>query len=116
VLPAEELVGALPGRRGGPPRTHRAYFSNVCVADAARRRGVAAALLAAGEALAAAAGVTHMYVHVVAANTAARTLYLDRSGFAVESEEGEEHARKLGRPRRLLLHKPLPPPKIAASG
>ena len=42
ALPSEELVGGLP--RGGPGPL-RAYLSNVCVADAARRQGVAQCLI-----------------------------------------------------------------------
>ncbi|KAI8466093.1 MAG: hypothetical protein J3K34DRAFT_70518 [Monoraphidium minutum] len=102
VLPAEELTGQLP--KDGTAATRRAYLSNVCVAPAARRRGVAAALMAAAEAHAAAAGVAHLYVHVVASNDAAAALY-GRMGFVVEAEETEAQARTLGRPRRKILHK-----------
>lgn len=62
VLPAEELVGRLPAEDA---RTRRAYLSNVCVAKAARRQGIAQTLMAHAEREAAAAGVTHLYVHVV---------------------------------------------------
>lgn len=86
----------------------RAYLSNVCVARAARRRGVARALLSAAEAAAGAAGVAHLYVHVVADNGAASALYAS-AGFAVESEETEARARALQRPRRRILHKRLGP-------
>ncbi|KAF8072392.1 Coatomer subunit gamma [Scenedesmus sp. PABB004] len=86
--------------------TRRAYLSNVCVASAAQRRGIAAALLTAAEARAAALGVAHLYVHVVHDNAPARGLYA-RLGYEAEAEETEAFARALRRPRRLLLHKRL---------
>jgi ribosomal protein S18 acetylase RimI-like enzyme len=92
--------------QGGAVAAERAYLSNVCVAAAARRRGVAAALMSAAEAHAAQAGVRHLYVHVVADNAAAVALY-GRMGYEVEAEEGEAQARALGRPRRKILHKRL---------
>jgi ribosomal protein S18 acetylase RimI-like enzyme len=78
VLPSEELVGALPSTSGsgggaGPAgdglRVHmgRAYLSNVCVARAARRMGVAQLLMHAAEKEARAQGASHLYVHVVRA-------------------------------------------------
>ena len=48
----------------------------------------------------------HLYVHVVPDNQAAVKLYL-RQGFEVEDEENEGSARRLNRPRRLILHKSL---------
>jgi ribosomal protein S18 acetylase RimI-like enzyme len=53
----------------------RAYLSNVCVAKAARRRGLAQRLILAACAVAGEAGVTHMYVHVVHDNVPALQLY-----------------------------------------
>lgn len=104
VLPAEELVGRLP--EGSGARDGRAYLSNVCVAAAVRRRGVASGLLTAAEELAAVRGVQHLYVHVVADNAPAKQLY-QRLGYQVESEESEGFARSLNRPRRLILQKQL---------
>lgn len=78
----------------------------MCVSSSARRRGVAAALLAEAEAAAARAGVRHLYVHVVASNEAGVGLYEAR-GFRVEAEESEAAARRLARPRRRILHKLL---------
>jgi ribosomal protein S18 acetylase RimI-like enzyme len=106
-LPAEELIGRLPAAWPGAPGAARAYLSNVCVLDAARRRGVARALILEAAALAAARGVGHLYVHVVAGNAAAQALYERGCGFAVEQEEPERAARALNRPRRLLLHRRL---------
>jgi ribosomal protein S18 acetylase RimI-like enzyme len=84
----------------------RAYLSNVCVAAAARRSGVASGLMQAAESAASSSGVEHLYVHVVADNAPAKRLY-ERLGFAVEAEESEGYARSLSRPRRLILHKRL---------
>lgn len=84
----------------------RAYLSNVCVAAAARRQGIAAALIEAASDLARSRGVEHMYVHVVADNAPAAQLYR-RLGFEREAQESEAFARALRRPRRLLLHKQL---------
>lgn len=100
-LPSEELAGKLPA---GPAASHgRAYLSNVCTAPAARRQGIAAALIAAAAAHAGAAGVEELYVHVMHANDAGRRLYLQRCGFVVEQEEGEAQAVALSRPSRMLL-------------
>jgi ribosomal protein S18 acetylase RimI-like enzyme len=76
-LPAEELVGRWPqaAADGHDPSTQRAYLSNVCVASGVRRFGLARQLILAVEAAAAAAGVSHMYVHVVHDNTPAVKLY-----------------------------------------
>ena len=51
-------------------------------------------------------GVSHVYVHVVVNNTAARALYTG-CGFTVEKEEGADVARKRQHGRRLLLGKSL---------
>lgn len=102
-LPAEELMGKLPVE--GNRSVLRAYLSNVCVANAARRCGVAAELIRVAEQEAYKAGVKDLYVHVVRDNAAAIGLYIDKCGFEIESEEGAEFARILQRPRRLLLHK-----------
>jgi len=104
VLPAEELMGQLPNDVSAS--SARAYLSNVCVAGAVRRHGVARRLMAAAEARAAAQGVRHLYVHVVADNEAAARLYVS-AGFEVEAEESEAYARALQRPRRRILHKRL---------
>ena len=58
-LPAEELVGKLPGE--GDKRRLRAYISNVATWAGARRRGVARRLMREAAAEAAAAGVQHLY-------------------------------------------------------
>ncbi|GIL83451.1 hypothetical protein Vretifemale_12028, partial [Volvox reticuliferus] len=103
-LPSEELIGRNPQV---DPRRRRAYLSNVCVAPAARRLGVARALLRHVEGVARKLGVEWLYVHVVADNTPAVALYCNTFGFQVEQSELEGFARSLQRPRRLLLAKNL---------
>lgn len=64
-------------------------------------------LINAAAAEAAQRGVQHLYVHVVADNTAARQLYIEQCGFQVEQQESEGFARTLNRPRRMLLYRSL---------
>lgn len=94
-LPAEELIGQGDGSR--------AYLSNVCVLEAARRQGIARALIDEAARRAKQMDVAHLYVHVVAENVPARRLYQDQCGFETEQEEAPGVARHLNRPRRLLL-------------
>eukprot|EP00897_Mesotaenium_endlicherianum_P002424 jgi/Mesen1/2209/ME000152S01295 len=103
-LPGEELSGRLPQSVDAGER--RAYLSNVCVARAARRRGVGAKLVVEACSVAKGWGVEHLYVHVIADNTTAKDLYV-RCGFDLEQEETSEIAHLLARPRRLLLHMDL---------
>eukprot|EP01025_Chloroclados_australasicus_P064302 TRINITY_DN8576_c0_g1_i3.p1 TRINITY_DN8576_c0_g1~~TRINITY_DN8576_c0_g1_i3.p1 ORF type:complete len:334 (+),score=25.40 TRINITY_DN8576_c0_g1_i3:130-1002(+) len=103
TLPAEELVGLYPSV---DVENTRAYLSNVCVADGARRLGVAKALVDAASAHARSSGVLHVYVHVVEENGAALRLYR-ACGFEVESEESVDLARKRQHGRRLLLGRAL---------
>lgn len=103
-LPGEELAGHHP--KGEDSGLRRAYLSNVCVALAARRRGVAGALLQESKQLAFQWGIEDLYVHVVAENQPARELYRT-CGFAFEQEETAASARLLCRPRRLLLRNHL---------
>ncbi|KAG2435258.1 hypothetical protein HXX76_007336 [Chlamydomonas incerta] len=104
TLPSEELIGKQPKE---DPRHRRAYLSNVCVAPAARRLGVARALLRVAEEEARRKGVEWLYVHVVADNQPAVALYCGAMGFEVEQAESEGYARSLQRPRRLILAKQL---------
>ncbi|EFJ45206.1 hypothetical protein VOLCADRAFT_106017 [Volvox carteri f. nagariensis] len=110
TLPSEELIGRHPQF---DPRHRRAYLSNVCVAPAARRLGVARSLLRHVEEVARGAGVQWLYVHVVANNTPAVALYCNALGFQVEQSESEGYARALQRPPRLLLAKCLTGPAVA---
>lgn len=106
-LPAEELVGREP--TAGDAARLRAYLSNVCVLGSVqtRRQGIAQALIREAVRRATAAGVSDLYVHVVADNIPARCLYEKRCGFLMEQEESESMARALNRPRRLLLRQSL---------
>ncbi|PNW86390.1 hypothetical protein CHLRE_02g084550v5 [Chlamydomonas reinhardtii] len=104
TLPSEELIGRQPKE---DPRHRRAYLSNVCVAPAARRMGLARALLRVAEEEARSKGVQWLYVHVVADNQPAVKLYCEAMGFEVEQAESEGYARSLQRPRRLILAKEL---------
>ena len=69
-------------------------------------QGLALALMTAAEQQARQQDVKFMYVHVVHSNTAAVALY-QAAGYTVESQESENTARALQRPRRLLLCKEL---------
>jgi ribosomal protein S18 acetylase RimI-like enzyme len=62
--------------------------------------------MAAAEQLALRRGVRCIYVHVVHSNLPALALYT-AAGYNVESQESENTARALRRPRRLLLRKEL---------
>jgi len=70
-------------------------------------QGIAKLLIGAAAEEAAQRGIQHLYVHVEAANAAARQLYTEQCGFLLEQEESEGTARALNRPRRLLLWRPL---------
>eukprot|EP00892_Ulva_mutabilis_P008701 jgi/Ulvmu1/6202/UM028_0058.1 len=102
-LPAEELIGQLPKEDA---TTKRAYLSNICVAEGARRLGVAKALIKCALVVAQKMGVLQVYVHVVQDNAAAIALY-QMCGFTVEAEEDADTARKRQHGRRLLLRTPL---------
>ncbi|QQE64846.1 hypothetical protein GFS31_15290 [Leptolyngbya sp. BL0902] len=91
-----------------PTRATHVYISNLAVVQPWRRRGVAAQLLAACEALAVTWHVDHLYLHVMEDNPGARRLYR-RFGFEVlQVEEGLGAWLGL-QPRRLLLQKDLVP-------
>lgn len=105
-LPAEELIGKSP-KDPTLAIVERAYLSNVCVLPEVRRQGVAHQILEHACSYAYDMGARHMYVHVVEENDAARALYENKCGFAVEQIENASMARSLNRPRRILLHKAL---------
>lgn len=104
-LDSEELIGQLPS--GPEVRNKRAYLSNVCVLGAARRQGIAKALIDTACRVSQERGVQHLYVHVAVDNPPAMDLYQRACGFELEAEEDENFARALNRPRRLLLHQAL---------
>jgi ribosomal protein S18 acetylase RimI-like enzyme len=88
-------------------RPQRLYISNMAVAPAARRRGIALALLASAEAAAAAWGQPELWLHVDAGNVPARALYA-AAGFS-EAPEGQDGWWVPQSARRVLLRKPVPP-------
>lgn len=109
-----DILGGQPlvGDKGAPGR--RAYLSNVCTAEAARRRGVGSKLLAAAEEAARQMGAEALYVHALYVNAQARAAY-EASGFVLEGEESVQSARNRGmcldgiegRARTVVLGKPL---------
>ena len=115
VVAGAALTLARPEAALPPPfpttKRHRAYVSNVAVAPAWRRRGVATAVLARCERFARLARQRSLWLHVDASNAGARRLY-QGSGY---EEVGRDPAWYLGA-RRCLLRKDLPPlPQAAAA-
>jgi len=86
ALESEFLIGDV---------KHAAYVANMCTADVARRRGVAAALVSTARSAARDAGVDALYVHVMAVNEAGRAFY-SSCGFEVEKEETSNQAHYRG--------------------
>jgi ribosomal protein S18 acetylase RimI-like enzyme len=105
-LPSEELIGRRPDSYF-IDKEKRGYLSNVCVLKPLRKRGIAQCLIQGACSFAQELGVSHMYVHVVEDNVAARKLYEDKCRFQVEQKESANVARGLNRPQRLLLYKNL---------
>lgn len=82
------------GHGGAGPRVP-AFLSNLAVADEARRRGVAGALVAEARRAARGLGATDLYVVTLAINGKARALY-EAAGFATVKEETWSDASKRG--------------------
>lgn len=82
------------------------YLSNLAVHPDYRRRGIAAKLLSASEALVISRGYPEIYLHVLDENAGARKLYGDL-GYQVQDATPYWYCWLLRRPRRLLLRKPL---------
>ena len=97
---------AAEGPNARPMRYRRAYLSNVCVLQVARRTGLGRRLMNRAMRVASTWGVERLYVHVVADNVGARKFY-ENLGFVVEAEESATFAAGLNRPRRLLLTQPV---------
>ncbi|XP_024541192.1 uncharacterized protein LOC9648199 isoform X2 [Selaginella moellendorffii] len=95
-----EISGSRP--KDSDPAYKRAYISNFCVAQEARRKGVGTALVREAKRTAREWGVSDLYVHVVTSNEPAFKLYT-KSGFVFEAEETPAESHLLGRPRRKLL-------------
>ena len=88
-----------------PPQ--RAYLSNLAIAPHHRRKGGAQQLIATCETIALEWGFRHLYLHVMADNTAAKQLY-EQAGYQIR-EVSNPVLSGLGlRPQRLLLAKRLP--------
>ena len=81
--------------RGGAGSRVPAFLSNLAVADEARRRGVAGALVAEARQAARGLGATDLYVVTLAINGKARALY-EAAGFATVKEETWSDASKRG--------------------
>jgi len=88
------------------------YISNLAIAPAFRRQGIAADLLQACEPIAQQWEYQDLYLHVLENNQAARALY-KKVGFRVCQVESSLSTVLLGRPRQFLLHKGLPASKAA---
>lgn len=87
ALAGEVLIGSS---------EHAAYLANVCTADAAKRRGVAAQLLARARQVARENAADDLFVHTMAVNEIARAFY-EKNGFVVEKEETSNQAHYRGR-------------------
>lgn len=82
------------------------YVSNLAVAPAYRRQGVASQLLIACEAIARQWGANDLYLHVLQNNRSARRLYFNL-GYRLHRVETSLVDWLLRRPKRLLLRKPI---------
>ncbi|KAK9789370.1 hypothetical protein WJX73_006920 [Symbiochloris irregularis] len=91
VLQASLAREVLRGRTTRP-----AYLANLCVADVARRRGVASSMLTAARQLACSWEVDGLFVHMMAANAGARAFY-EQHGFVLDQEESSNRAHYRGR-------------------
>lgn len=87
ALAGEVLIGSS---------EHAAYLANVCTADAAKRRGVAAMLLQRARDVARENEADDLFVHTMAVNEIARAFY-EKNGFVVEKEETSNQAHYRGR-------------------
>ena len=82
------------------------YLSNLAVQDDYRRQGVAKHLLKTCERVALDWGFSDLYLHVLENNHRARRLYW-KAGYRLKSIDTNPVGWILGRPRQLLLRKPL---------
>lgn len=89
-----------------PFTTPYLYLSNVAVCRQFRQQGVAFRLLQTCEQVAQQWGFQDLYLHVLEDNHAARRLY-HKAGYRVQRTESSLGFWVLGRPRQLLMHKPL---------
>ncbi|HIK11760.1 MAG TPA: GNAT family N-acetyltransferase [Oscillatoriaceae cyanobacterium M33_DOE_052] len=91
-----------------PGSSPHIYLSNLAVAPAYRRQGVASQLLIACEEIARQWGAHDLYLHVLQNNRSARRLYFNL-GYRLHRVEPSLIDWFLHRPKRLLLRKPIPP-------
>jgi ribosomal protein S18 acetylase RimI-like enzyme len=82
------------------------YLSNLAVQEEYRRQGVAQQLLQTSERVASDWGFHDLYLHVLENNHQARRLYW-KAGYRLKTIDANPLGWVLGRPRQLLLHKPL---------
>jgi ribosomal protein S18 acetylase RimI-like enzyme len=82
------------------------YISNLAVRKSCRRQGAARQLLLACEQASLEWGFSEIYLHVIESNHQARQLYL-KLGYQLHRVESSYGSWLLGRPKRLLLQKPL---------
>ncbi|WAL58504.1 GNAT family N-acetyltransferase [Thermocoleostomius sinensis] len=87
-------------------RNRYLYLSNLAVQEEYRRQGVAQQLLQTSERVASDWGFHDLYLHVLENNHRARRLYW-KAGYRLKSIDANPLGWVLGRPRQLLLHKPL---------
>lgn len=90
-------------------RSRQIYLSNLAVRESCRRQGVARRLLENAEQLSMAWGFREMYLHVMADNTRARTLY-QAMGYQLQTVEPTLFSLLSLQPPRLLLKKVLSAP------
>ncbi len=112
-VPEETVVGTVEiGVRSlelwPPGSSPHIYVSNLAVAPAYRRQGVASQLLIACEAIARQWGAHDLYLHVLQDNRSARRLYFNL-GYRLHRVEPSLIDWVFRRPKRLLLRKPIPP-------
>ncbi|GAB4302959.1 MAG: N-acetyltransferase [Oscillatoriaceae cyanobacterium] len=110
-VPEETVVGTVEiGVRSlelwTPGASPQIYVSNLAVAPAYRRQGVASQLLIACEAIARQWGAHDLYLHVLQDNRSARRLYFNL-GYRLHRVEPSLISWVLRRPKRLLLRKPI---------
>lgn len=89
-------------------RSRQVYLSNLAVQVSCRRRGVARQLLKAAEQLALEWGFQELYLHVMADNARARSLYKNM-GYQLHQVEPTLFSLFNLQPSRLLLKKVLSP-------
>jgi ribosomal protein S18 acetylase RimI-like enzyme len=106
----EEIVGTaeISIRSGATWSDRFPYISNVAVSYTHRRQGIARKLLIGCEQIAQEWGCQEVSLHVLENNYSAKRLYF-ATGYRLRRIEFSFMSWLLQRPRRLLLHKKMPP-------